>query len=43
MICLQAVAETRIAGPSLVDAFAAFASHALPLLRWGWAALADER
>ncbi len=43
MICLRAVGEAAIATPALADDFCAFAADALPLLRWGWAALADER
>jgi uncharacterized protein (TIGR02453 family) len=43
MICLRPVAEAAIASPALADDFCAFASAALPLLKWGWDALADER
>jgi uncharacterized protein (TIGR02453 family) len=42
-ICLRPVAEDRIRAPTLADEFCAFASHSLPLLRWGWDALADSR
>jgi uncharacterized protein (TIGR02453 family) len=34
---------TRLASPNLVDDLVAFARQALPLLQWGWAAIADER
>ena len=40
MICLRPVAAKRLAERDLVGDFAAFASDALPLLRWGWDALA---
>ena len=43
MICLRPVPEAAIASPTLADDFCAFAADALPLLKWGWAALADER
>ena len=43
MICLRPVPETAIASPALADDFCAFARDALPLLRWGWDALADSR
>ena len=43
LICLRPVAEPAIASPSLVDDFAAFARDSLPLLAWGWDALADSR
>lgn len=42
-ICLRPVAEESIRAPTLVDDFCAFASHSLPLLTWGWDALADSR
>jgi uncharacterized protein (TIGR02453 family) len=42
-ICVRTILEKRIARPGLVDDFAVFASDALPLLTWGWQALADER
>ena len=42
-ICLQPVLEERIHAPALVDDFCAFASHSLPLLKWGWDALAGSR
>ena len=42
-ICLRAVSEAEIREPALVDDFVAFASHALPLLEWGWDALTDSR
>ncbi|MGH6798378.1 MAG: hypothetical protein ACREDI_08350, partial [Roseiarcus sp.] len=43
MICLRPVAEAAISRPTLVDDFCAFARDALPLLKWGWDALADVR
>jgi uncharacterized protein (TIGR02453 family) len=33
----------RLASPALVDDLVAFARQALPLLEWGWAAIADKR
>jgi uncharacterized protein (TIGR02453 family) len=43
LICLRAVFEAAIASPALADDFCAFAADALPLLKWGWDALADSR
>ncbi len=43
MICRRSIAETAIASPALIDDFCAFAADALPLLKWGWDALADTR
>ena len=43
MICLRPVGEAAIAFPVLADDFCAFAADALPLLKWGWDALADAR
>ena len=43
MICRRSIAETAIASPALIDDFCAFAVDALPLLKWGWDALADTR
>jgi uncharacterized protein (TIGR02453 family) len=43
MICLRPVAEAAIASPALADDFCAFAADALPLLKWGWDAIADVR
>jgi uncharacterized protein (TIGR02453 family) len=43
MICLRPVTEKAIKSASLVDDFYAFAGDSLPLLRWGWDALADQR
>jgi hypothetical protein len=37
------VSERAIASPALVDDFCALAADALPLLKWGWDALADSR
>jgi uncharacterized protein (TIGR02453 family) len=43
MVCLRPASEASIASPELVDDFCAFARDALPLLKWGWEALADQR
>jgi uncharacterized protein (TIGR02453 family) len=43
MICQRPVGEAAIASPALADDFFAFAADALPLLKWGWDALADAR
>ncbi len=43
LICLRPVAAATIASPALADDFCAFARDALPLLKWGWDALADSR
>jgi uncharacterized protein (TIGR02453 family) len=43
MVCLRPVPETAIGSPGLADDFCAFARDALPLLKWGWDALADAR
>jgi uncharacterized protein (TIGR02453 family) len=43
LICLRPVAATAIASPALAADFCAFARDALPLLTWGWGALADSR
>jgi uncharacterized protein (DUF2461 family) len=43
MICLRPVGEVATASPALADDFCAFAADALPLLKWGWDALADAR
>ena len=42
-VCLRPVSEATIRKPALVDDFCAFASDSLPLLKWGWEALADSR
>jgi uncharacterized protein (TIGR02453 family) len=42
-ICLRPVAEKAIASPALAGDFTAFARDSLPLLAWGWDALADQR
>ena len=42
-ICLRPVKEAQVHKPALVDDFCAFASDSLPLLKWGWDALADAR
>ena len=43
IVCLRPVAEPAIASPALADDFCAFARDALPLLKWGWDALVEER
>jgi uncharacterized protein (TIGR02453 family) len=43
LICLRPVGEAAIASPALANDFCAFARDALPLLKWGWDALADTR
>ena len=40
-ITLRPVPETAIREPALADALCAFAHDALPLLEWGWDALAE--
>ncbi|MBV9288362.1 MAG: TIGR02453 family protein [Hyphomicrobiales bacterium] len=42
-VCLRPAPRPRIHEPSLVDDFCAFASDSLPLLEWGWDAIADSR
>jgi uncharacterized protein (TIGR02453 family) len=42
-ICSRPLAETQIGGPTLIDDFCVFARDALPLLSWGWEALAETR
>ena len=39
----KAIDPAKLASPDLLDDLVAFASQALPLLRWGWTAIADER
>jgi uncharacterized protein (TIGR02453 family) len=43
MICSRPIDEAAIASPAVADEFCAFAADALPLLKWGWGALADAR
>ena len=43
LICLRPVTARAIASPALAEDFCAFARDALPLLKWGWDALADQR
>jgi uncharacterized protein (TIGR02453 family) len=43
LICLRPIPETALASPALADDFCAFAADALPLLKWGWDAVADSR
>jgi uncharacterized protein (TIGR02453 family) len=43
LICMRPLAAAAIASPSLAADFAAFARDSLPLLAWGWDALADSR
>jgi uncharacterized protein (TIGR02453 family) len=42
-LCVRPVSEEEIREPALVDSFCAFARDALPLLAWGWDALAEAR
>jgi uncharacterized protein (TIGR02453 family) len=42
-ICSRPIAAARIASPKLVEELAAFGKQALPLLKWGWDAIVDER
>ena len=42
-ICSRPIRAARLKSPALVDDLVAFAKDALPLLRWGWPALIDER
>jgi uncharacterized protein (TIGR02453 family) len=41
-ICMRPVSEPQVRKPALVDDFCAFAADSLPLLKWGWDALADS-
>jgi uncharacterized protein (TIGR02453 family) len=43
LICLRPVAARAIKSPALADDFCRFGRDALPLLKWGWDALADSR
>ena len=42
LICVRPVTARAIASPALAEDFCAFARDALPLLKWGWDALADQ-
>ena len=42
-ICIRPIPEARIGEQALVVDFCRFASDSLPLLKWGWDALADSR
>lgn len=42
-ICSRSIRAARLKSPALVEDLLAFAQDALPLLRWGWPALIDER
>jgi uncharacterized protein (TIGR02453 family) len=42
-ISWRPIDDARLAEPALVDDLAAFARDALPLLEWGWGAVADAR
>jgi uncharacterized protein (DUF2461 family) len=42
-IYLRPVPEVRLRERALVDDFVAFAADSLPLLEWGWSAIADSR
>jgi len=37
------IPDARLGAPALVDDLVAFGRQAVPLLRWGWAAIADTR
>jgi uncharacterized protein (TIGR02453 family) len=43
IIVRRPLAQARIATPALVDDLVGFARDALPLLAWGWDAIADAR
>ena len=43
MVCVRPVPEAAVGAPALVEDFCAFAADALPLLKWGWDALVDQR
>jgi uncharacterized protein (TIGR02453 family) len=43
LICRRPVAEAETRSAALVEDFCVFAQDTLPLLNWGWAALADSR
>jgi uncharacterized protein (TIGR02453 family) len=43
LICLRPVTARAITSPALAEDLCAFARDALPLLTWGWDALADSR
>ncbi len=43
IICLRPIADKQLAKPALIGELAAFAKDALPLLEWGWSAVADVR
>ena len=42
-ICSRPIRTARLKSSALVEDLIAFAEDALPLLRWGWPALVDER
>jgi uncharacterized protein (TIGR02453 family) len=42
-VCSQPIERARIASPDLVGDLLAFGKKALPLLQWGWSAIADTR
>lgn len=42
-IASKPIAEAAIAAPALIDELVSFGKRALPLLRWGWDAIVDER
>lgn len=43
LICSRPLADARLADPHLVEDLVGFAQAALPLLQWGWSAVADAR
>jgi len=42
-ICSREIADSRLSAPGLVGDLQAFAGDAMPLLEWGWSAVADAR
>jgi uncharacterized protein (TIGR02453 family) len=42
-ISSRPIADSRLSAPDLVDDLHAFAKDAMPLLEWGWSAVADAR
>jgi uncharacterized protein (TIGR02453 family) len=42
-ICARPIADDRIASPALVSDLQSFVGNAMPLLEWGWSAVADNR
>jgi uncharacterized protein (TIGR02453 family) len=42
-ICSRPIRAARLKSAALIDDLVAFGKDSLPLLRWGWAAVVDER